>query len=69
MAALQSASLELEAGAFVSRVIHRALEIFSSLKHVLKENAQVMSKLEKLRGKKNLSMSNLSYLLTRASKD
>ena len=46
---------------------------------MVKENAQVMSELEKLRGggggggggggAGNLSMSNPSYLLTRASKD
>ena len=65
---LQSASLELKAGAFISEVIHHAPEIFSSLEHVIKENAQVMFELEKLRGKEK-SMSNPSYLLTRASRD
>ena len=39
MAVLQSASLEPEARAFISGVIHRALEVFSFLKNVVKENA------------------------------
>ena len=69
MAVLQFASLEHEVGAFIFGVIHRTLEVFSSNEHVVKENSQVISELEKLRGKKNLSMSNPSYLLTKASKD
>ena len=72
MAMLQSASLEPEAGAFIYGVIHHAPELFSSIEHVVKENAQVMFELEKLgKGGKggNLSMSNPSYLLTRASRD
>ena len=36
---------------------------------MVKENAKVISELEKLREKKNMSMSNPSYLLTRASRD
>ena len=68
MAALQSTSLEPEAGAFIYGVIHRAPEVFSSIEHVVKENAQVMSELEKLRGK-NMSISNPSYLSTRAYRD
>ena len=67
MAVLQSTSLDLKAEIFLSRVTHLSLEVFSSIKHVLKENAQVISLLEKLRRKKY--MSNPSYLLTRASKD
>ena len=67
---LQSASLELEVRAFIYGVIHCTLEVFSSIEHVVKKNAQVMSELEKLREKKkNLSVSNLSYQLTKASKD
>ena len=50
---LQSASLEPEVGAFISGVIHRAPKVFSSVQHVVKENAQVISELEKLRGKKS----------------
>ena len=69
MVVLQYASLEPEAGAFIYGVIHRAPEVFSSIKNVVKENAQVMYELEKLRKKKNLSMSNPSYLLTRAPRD
>ena len=69
MAVLQSASLDPEAEIFLYGVTHRAPKVFSSIKHVVKENAQVISKLEKLREKKNLSMSNPRYLLTRASRD
>ena len=65
---LQSASLGPKARAFISGVIHHAPKLFSSIDHVVNENAQVMSELEKLR-RKNLSMSNPSYLLTRASRD
>ena len=52
MAVLQSTSLEPEAGALISRGIHRTLMVFSSIEHVVKENAQMMSKLERLREKK-----------------
>ena len=71
MAMLQSTSLEPEAKAFIYEVIHCAPKVFSSIKHVVKENAQVISKLEKLRGggERDLSMSNPSYLVTKASKD
>ena len=49
MAVLQFASLELEIWAFIYGVIHHALKVFSSLEHVVKEYAQVMSELEKLK--------------------
>ena len=49
---LQSASLDPEVGTFLSGVTHRSLEVFSSIEHVVKENAQAISKLEKLREKK-----------------
>ena len=39
MAVLQSASLEPKARAFISRVISQAPEVFSSIEHVVKENA------------------------------
>ena len=54
---------------FLYGVIHRALKVFSSIEHVVKENDQVIYELEKLREKKNLSIGNLSYLLTRESRD
>ena len=69
MVVLQFASLDLKVEIFLSRVTHHAPEVFSSIDHVVKENAQVLSKLEKLKEKKNLSMSNPSYLLIKASKD
>ena len=69
MAVLQFASLDLEAEIFLFGVTHRVPEVFSSIEHIVKENAQVISELEKLREKKNPSMSNLSYLLTRGSRD
>ena len=69
MIVLQSASLDLEVGTFLYGVTHRAPEVFSSIEHVVKENPQVISELEKLMEKKKMSMSNPSYLLTRASKD
>ena len=69
MAVLQSTSLDPEAKIFLFGVTHHALEVFSSTEHVVKENAQVIYELEKLREKKNLIMSNPSYLLTRASRD
>ena len=53
MVMLQSAFLEPKARAFIYGVIHHTLEVFSSIEHVAKENAQVMSELEKFRGKKN----------------
>ena len=68
MAVLQSVSLDHEAKIFLSRVTHRAPKVFSSIEYVVKENAQLIFELEKLR-EKNQSMSNPSYLLTRASKD
>ena len=52
MAVLQSASLDPEAEIFLSGVTHRALEVFSSIEHAVKENAQVISELEKLKEKK-----------------
>ena len=52
MAVLQSASLEPKAKAFIYGVIHHAFKVFSSIEHVVKENSQVMSELEKFRGKK-----------------
>ena len=52
MAVLQSVSLNLEAEIFLYGVTHRAPEVFSSIEHVVKENAQVISELEKLREKK-----------------
>ena len=52
MAILQSASLDPEVEIFLYRVTHRAPKLFSSIEHVLKENAQVISELEKLREKK-----------------
>ena len=52
MVVLQSASLKHEVGAFISRIINRVPEVFSFIKCVLKENAQVISKLEELRGEK-----------------
>ena len=39
MAVLQSTSLEPKARAFISRVINRAPKVFSSIEHVVKENA------------------------------
>ena len=69
MAVLQSASLDLEAGTFLYGVIHYVLEVFSSIEHVVKENAQMIYELKRLREKKNLSMSNPSYLLIRAFGD
>ena len=69
MAVLQSASLDPEVEIFLYGVTHHALEVFSSIEHVVKENAQVIYELKKLREKKILSMSNPCYLLTRASRD
>ena len=47
-----TASLEPKAGAFISRVINRAPKLFSSIEHVVTENAQVIFELEELMGKK-----------------
>ena len=52
MAVLQSATLEPEAKAFIYGIISRALAVFSSIEHVVKENSQVISKFEEFRGKK-----------------
>ena len=52
MAVLQSASLEPEVGAFIYEIINCAYAVFSSIKHVVKGNAQAMSKLEELMGEK-----------------
>ena len=46
---LQSASLDPEADIFLYGVTHRAPKVFSSIEHVVKENAQVIYELEKLR--------------------
>ena len=43
MIVLQSAYLELMAGAVISKVINRAPKVFSSIEHVVKENPQVIS--------------------------
>ena len=51
MTMLQFDFFDPEAGAFISGVIHRAPKVFSSIEHVVKENAQVMFELEKLREK------------------
>ena len=53
MAVLQSASLNPEVDSFLSRVTHHAPEVFSSIDHVVKENAQAISKLEKFKEKKS----------------
>ena len=53
MAVLQSTSLNPKAGTFLSRVIHHDPKVFSSIEHLVKENAQVISKVEKLREKKS----------------
>ena len=53
MAVLQSASLDPEVEIFLYGVTHHALEVFSSIKHVVKKNAQVIYELEKLREKKS----------------
>ena len=68
MSILQFASLQLKDGAFIYGVLNHAPAVFSSIDHVVKENTQVMSELEELRGE-NMSMSNLIYLLTKASRD
>ena len=52
MAVLQSASLDLKAGTFLYGVIHYVLEVFSSIEHVVKENAQMIYELKRLREKK-----------------
>ena len=53
MAALQFASLKPETRAFIYGVIKCALKVFSSIEDVVKEDAQVIFKLEELRGKKS----------------
>ena len=52
MAVPQSGFLNPEAEIFLSGVTHRAPEVFSSIEHVVKENAQAISEWEKLREKK-----------------
>ena len=52
MAVLQYVSLGHEAGAFIYGIINRAPIVVSSIEHVVKENAQVVSKLEELRERK-----------------
>ena len=52
MAVLQFTSLDPEAKNFLYGFTHRSPEAFSSIEHVVKDNAQVISKLEKLREKK-----------------
>ena len=46
MTVLQFASLDHEAQIFLSRVTHRAPEVFSSIENVVKENAQVIYEYE-----------------------
>ena len=53
MAVLQSASLYPKAKIFLYGVTHRAPEVFYSIDHVVKENAQLISELEKPRKKKS----------------
>ena len=53
MAVLQSASRNPEVEIFLSRVTHHAPEVFSSIDHVVKENGQAISELEKFREKKS----------------
>ena len=52
MAVLQFVSLEHEARDFISKVINCTPKVFCSIEHVVKEDAQVISELEELRGKK-----------------
>ena len=52
MAILQFASLDPDDEIFLYGFTHCSLEVFSSIEHVVKDNAQVISKLEKLREKK-----------------
>ena len=56
MAVLQYASLDPKAEIFLSRVTHCAPEVFSSIKHVVKDNVQVIYELEKLREKKKIQL-------------
>ena len=63
MAVLQSASLDPKDEIFLSRVTHHALKVFSSIDNLVKENAQVIFELEKLREKKK-SMYEQSKLST-----
>ena len=53
MVVLQSASLNVEAEIFFYGVAHYAPDAFYSIEHIRKENAQVISELEKLREKKS----------------
>ena len=53
MAILQYASLDPEAKIVISGITHRAPEVFSCIEHVVKENAQSIYELEKLREKKS----------------
>ena len=53
MTVLQFASLDPEVEISIYGVIHCAPEVFSSIEHVVKENDQVISELEKLREKKS----------------
>ena len=52
MALLQSASLNPKSEILLYGVTHCASEVFSSIEHVVKVNAQVIFELEKLREKK-----------------
>ena len=52
MVVLQSIYRDLEVGTFLFGVIHYAPEVFSSIENAVKENAQVIFELEKLREKK-----------------
>ena len=52
MVVLQSTSLDPEVEIFLYGVTHRVPEVFSSIEHLVKENAQVISELEKLRERK-----------------
>ena len=53
MVVLQSASLKLVVRAFIYGVVNCAPKVFSSIEHVVKENAQVISELEELMGKRS----------------
>ena len=54
MVVLQSTSLDPEVEIFLSGVTDRVPEVFSSIEHVVKENSQVISELEKLRERKKI---------------
>ena len=53
MAVFQSISLDLEAKIFLYGGTHREPEVFSSIEHVVKDNAKGIFEFEKLREKKN----------------